>query len=145
LPCPNCGSVGQFGNIGVSGDVLRRGCNACGDGNLSPLPKLQTTVIYIDQFFLSHVFRKEQKPFVEVAARIADLAQRQLLVCPSSSAHELETHLWGDERRDSLWGFIKRSARQHEFRHTVDIRKPSLTAPSRPSWRAPKYVMLLNG
>ncbi len=114
-PCPACGKIGEYGNINVSGNVLNRGCNACGNWERIPLPQLKKTIIYLDQFFLSNAFRKRRKEFVTAADRIKDLASKQLVVSPWSSIHELETHLWPNPAREDLLMFIKQSARGHRY------------------------------
>ncbi len=122
FPCPRCETTGEYGNVHISNDVLLRGCNACGHRIHFQLPKLQKTVIYLDQFFLSHAFRRKIPEFVRAAERINDLARRQLLVCPRSSTHELETHLWRHPDQKALWKFIRRTARGHQFHDAISIK-----------------------
>lgn len=126
--CPQCGTVGQYGNVNVSGEVLRRGCNACGHWEHIPLPPLKKQVIYLDQFFLSHAFRDKTKPFVDAAKRIEGLANRQLLVSPYSSVHSDETRLWRHEDQEKLFEFIKQTARGREFAPTYSIKQSQLVA-----------------
>jgi hypothetical protein len=114
-PCPSCQNVGGYGNINITNDWLNRGCTKCKFRHSIPLPKLSKKVIYLDQFFLSHAFRNKERRFVDAVTRIHHLADKQLIVCPRSSLHELETHLWRHEDQASLWRFIKRTSRGHEF------------------------------
>lgn len=121
-PCPACGQSGDYGNVNISGDVLNRGCNACGNWETIPLPELRKTIIYLDQFFLSHAFREGEKDFVRAAERIRDLAHKQLVVSPWSSVHEFETHLWRHTSQADLWKFIKQSARGHQYSNSPHIK-----------------------
>lgn len=125
-PCPACGKAGNYGNVNVSGDTLNRGCNACGKWERIPLPDLRKTIIYLDQFFLSHAFREGQEDFVRAAERIRDLASRQLLVSPWSSVHEFETHLWRHTSQADLWKFIKQSARGHQYSDSYHIKSAQI-------------------
>jgi hypothetical protein len=83
-------------------------------------------IIYLDQFFLSHAFRAKEKPFVEAAHRIADMAARQLIVCPYSSVHTKETHLWRHEQQEDLFKFIKQTARGQKFNEDFEIKRIQL-------------------
>lgn len=122
-PCPFCGIAGKYGNVSVNGNLLSRGCNSCGEWDRYQLPELKKEIIYLDQFFLSHAFRQQEKPFVEAAERIKELAARQLLVCPYSSVHTDETHLWRHEQQESLYKFIKQTARGHKFSQAYEIKR----------------------
>ncbi|MDD5243957.1 MAG: hypothetical protein PHU49_08060 [Syntrophorhabdaceae bacterium] len=53
--------------------------------------------------------------FVNAAERIGRLAHDQVVVCPYSRTHETETLQWRDPQQNSLWEFIKRTSRGHEF------------------------------
>jgi hypothetical protein len=87
------------------------------------LPAIRKQILYLDQHFLSHAFRQSEAPFVAAAGRIAELAARQLLVCPWSSFHELETHVWRHDQQQALWKFIKQTARGHDFELDVTIKE----------------------
>jgi len=121
-PCSACGKIGEYGNVNVSGNILNRGCNACGNWERIPLPELKKTIIYLDQFFLSHAFRERLAEFVTAANRIKDLASKQLVVSPWSSIHEFETHLWRHSSQEDLWKFIKQSARGHQYSNSHHIK-----------------------
>ncbi|MEW6715873.1 MAG: hypothetical protein AB1306_12415, partial [Nitrospirota bacterium] len=85
-------------------------------------PRLRKSIIYLDQFFLSHAFRERQKDFIKAAARIKNLAHKQLVVSPWSSVHEFETHLWRHSSQADLWKFIKQSARGHKYSNSHRIK-----------------------
>ncbi len=121
--CPFCNVSGQYGNISVSSNTLNRGCNNCKQWDYYPLPPLKKKIIYLDQFFISHAFRQQEKPFVDAAERIKDMAARQLVVCPYSSVHVKETHLWRHENQQSLFEFIKQTARGHKYSQHYEISK----------------------
>lgn len=125
-PCPKCGVTGKYGNVTVHRDVLKRGCNHCREWTSFYLPEVHKKIIYLDQFFLSHAFRAKEQPFVDAAHRIADMAARQLIVCPYSSVHTKETHLWRDEQQHDLFQFIKQTARGQKFNEDFEIKRIQL-------------------
>ena len=125
-PCPKCGEKGRYGNVNVTNNILKRGCNNCNSWISFPLPGLQKKIIYLDQFFFSHAFRAHEKPFVDAANRIKDMAARQLLVCPFSSIHTDETHLWRHKQRDNLYQFIKQTARGQKYNLAFQIKKTQI-------------------
>jgi len=65
-------------------------------------------------------------PFVDAANRIKDMAARQLVVCPYSSVHTDETHLWRHEQQENLYKFIKQTARGYKFNETYDIKQAQM-------------------
>lgn len=125
-PCPRCGITGKYGNVGVSRNTLKRGCNHCRQWTNFYLPEVKKKILYLDQFFLSHAFRAKEKPFVEAAHRIADMAARQLIVCPYSTVHTKETHLWRHEQQQDLFKFIKQTARGKKFNDDFEIKRIQL-------------------
>lgn len=124
--CPKCGFVGRYGNVNVGNNILNRGCNNCGEWIRLPLPDLRKKIIYLDQFFLSHAFRDQEQPFVDAANRIKDMAARQLIVCPYSSVHTDETHLWRHEQQEELFKFIKQTARGYQYNQAYEIKQTQM-------------------
>ena len=125
-PCPRCGITGKYGNVNINRNILRRGCNHCRQWTFYSLPEVRKKIIYLDQFFLSHAFRAQEKPFVDAAHRIEDMAARQLIVCPYSSVHTKETHLWRHQQQENLFKFIKQTARGHKFSDDFEIKRLQL-------------------
>jgi len=125
-PCPKCGLTGKYGNVNVGGNILKRGCNNCREWMSLPLPDIRKKVIYLDQFFLSHAFRDQEKPFIDAANRIKDMASRQLVVCPHSSVHRDETHLWRHDQQENLYKFIKQTARGYKFKDAYEIKQAQM-------------------
>jgi hypothetical protein len=125
-PCPTCGVTGKYGNINVSGNILNRACNNCRQWARYPLPDIRKKIIYLDQFFLSHAFRDHEQPFIDAANRIKDMAARQLVVCPYSSVHTDETHLWRHEQQENLYKFIKQTARGYKFNEAYEIKQEQM-------------------
>jgi len=121
--CPKCGTEASFGNVFVKGHILTRGCLRCDYSEHFYLPQTEKTVLYLDQFFLSHAFREKVPEFVECIRLISNLADDQLMVCPISSVHETETHQWRHAQKDELWEFIKRTSRGHEFKPAYEIKR----------------------
>jgi hypothetical protein len=121
--CPGCGKE-SFGNVDVYSTYVLRGCGTCKYKESVKLPPIRKKIMYLDQFFLSHVFRGSEARFVEAANRIEKLAALQLLVVPYSSVHEDETHQW--ERHAELFKFIKATSRGHEFSPAYDVERVQL-------------------
>lgn len=122
--CPKCGAKNQYGNVSVQNDQVIRGCMRCDYGIVIPLPKIRKKILYLDQFFFSNSFKEKDMRFVEVAKRISDLSDSQLLVVPYSSIHQDETHQWGGfdgKNRDDLMEFIKSTSRGHKFNAYYEI------------------------
>ena len=124
--CPRCKAPNAFGNVNVSRNVLTRGCGFCSYSEKHLLPTLSKAVIYLDQSFLSHAFRDQLPAYRTCISLIRECAHSQLVVCPRSSIHEIETHLWRDDRQQDLWNFIKRTSRGHEFNPVYEIKKTQL-------------------
>lgn len=69
--CPQCGAKQMYGNVDVYKDHVARGCGSCRYFVRLPLPEVSKKVIYLDQFFFSHVFRGTNDPrFTGAAKRI---------------------------------------------------------------------------
>lgn len=124
--CPACGRKDGYGNVNVSGSMLLRGCLWCRHLDRIPLPELNKKVLYLDQFFYSHVFRAENPAFKEARDKIQQLAYKQLLVAPYCNIHEDETHLWKPEMREPLWKFIKQTSAGHHFWPEYDVKEHQL-------------------
>ena len=116
-----------FGNVYVSRNTLLRGCLYCTYSERFPLPKLSKEVLYLDQCFLSHAFRAELPEFVDATKLIGELAHAQLLVCPYSSVHEVETHQWRHSQQQRLWEFIKRTSRGRKFYPAYKVRHTQIS------------------
>ena len=61
--CPGCGGKQQFGNVSVQGDRILRGCKCCKYHIAIPLPKIRKKILYLDQFFFSNAFKKQDPRF----------------------------------------------------------------------------------
>jgi hypothetical protein len=121
--CPGCGKK-SFGNVDVYSTYVLRGCGACKYKESVRLPRARKKIMYLDQFFLSHVFRGSEARFVEAAERIKNLAALQLLVVPYSTVHEDETHQW--EQHAELFSFIKATSRGHDFLPAYEVERIQL-------------------
>jgi transcription elongation factor Elf1 len=120
--CPGCKRENSFGNVNIHDNILLRGCSNCNYSIQIPLPELSKKIIYLDQFFLSHAFRSQLKSFVEAKEIIAELAHEQLLVCPYSPIHRMETLQWRHSDQERLLEFIKSTSRGNEFNIPYNIR-----------------------
>ena len=121
-PCPSCGNTGQYGNVSVSVNNLIRACNSCNRRETVHLPSLNKRILYLDQFFLSHAFRDNKKEFVTATERIVFLSKKQLIACPWSWIHDLETHQWRHSHKEKLWTFIKQISSGHRFSDPASIK-----------------------
>ena len=119
--CRNCRESGEFWNISLRRNRLFRRCGTCGTTDTRKLPQLRKHVIYLDQHFLSHAFRRTMTPFVEAAHRLNNLVARQVLISPWSDYHMTETHLWRHSKSPQLWSFIKKAALGKRFRHPMEV------------------------
>jgi hypothetical protein len=107
IDCPYCGKR-AFGICTIGDDYYTRRCNECWrpqgheKGELYRLPELSKKVLYLDQFALSNITKvlkgipfkavsHTQETWIEVTRRILRLVHAQLLICPSSWAHEEES------------------------------------------------------
>lgn len=124
--CPKCGRKNGFGKVEIfSGSYVFLGCKTCRYSERIQLPKLRKKVIYLDQFFFSHVFGGESKDYLKAAKLIESASALQLLVAPYSSVHEDETHLW--EHREELFEFIKATSRGHKFRYAFNVQQTQIS------------------
>ncbi|WP_420442272.1 hypothetical protein [Candidatus Palauibacter sp.] len=99
--CPRCGQV-ELGTLSVMNNVHTRRCGGCFHDQAEPLPSLAKKMIYLDQMVLSDIAKKldpvwrEEKPhadefWLEAFDRIDRLVKLQLIVCPNSPIHEVES------------------------------------------------------
>lgn len=119
--CPKCGSSRSFGICLVSRSRLVKGCNNCSYSFTIELPKLRKKILYLDQCFLSSLFRKDKPQIEKAGSKISQLAFHQKLVCPFSGIHETESLQWIPDRRDELFKYIKQTARGHRFKLSSEI------------------------
>ncbi len=124
--CSICGGVNTYGILFIRDNNVLYGCDSCQKTHLRALPPLKKKIIYLDQCFLSKVFRKSDSEFIKVSATLARLAQYLALVCPYSTIHETETHQWRSEERAELFKFIKRFSRGHDFEADYEVEMTQL-------------------
>lgn len=100
-PCPRCGEV-QLGTLSVRDNVHARRCRNCFHHEEKRLPPLAKKLIYLDQMVLSEIAKKldpvwrEEKRhtddfWLEAFYRLERLVKLQLIVCPDSPIHEVES------------------------------------------------------
>lgn len=101
-PCPRCGKE-QFGVLGVHRHHYVRRCRDCWHTEGINLPKLNKSILYLDQFAISNMMKainprtKAYKagrvdPFWRgLFERIDSLCKLQVLVCPDSMMHTQES------------------------------------------------------
>ena len=100
-PCPRCGQV-ALGTLSITNNVHTRRCGSCFRDEAEPLPLIAKRMIYLDQMVISDTAKKldpvwrAEKPHVddfwlEVFDRIDRLVKLQLIVCPNSPIHEVES------------------------------------------------------
>jgi hypothetical protein len=75
--------------------------------------KTRKSILYLDQHFLSSVYRGTDPKWNTVMQRITELLDLQLVGVPYSSTHEAEADFY--LHRDDLVQFIQRVSRGHHF------------------------------
>ncbi len=101
--CPSCGAE-TFGRLWVRSRSYTRKCDRCGQRGNFDLPDLRKKVIYLDQFALIGMLKAlhPQAPRIPEAdaerwrmlfERLDRITRLQLVVCPESPAHEVESAL----------------------------------------------------
>lgn len=122
--CSSCGLKMGFGNVGVHGDHILRGCKRCRHLERIPLPELRKKVLYLDQSILSSAFRQRDTAAVALVERVKQAALNELLVAPYSSVHEDETHMLEVSRPElvkPLMDFIKRTSGGLQFEPAYNV------------------------
>lgn len=113
--CPQCHEISAFGNLCVYENKLTQGCKSCSHVEVRDLPSLRKKIIYLDQLIESNIFKKKDKRFIKIIPLLSKLIQMQLIVCPYSDMHEIETCAWSNPEQKNLWKFIQNQARGHRF------------------------------
>lgn len=113
----NCGYCLGINTVSktISNNILKCVCRKCGEGYPLSLLKLEKKLIYLDQNFLSEAFKNKLPAFIKRADHLNDLSRKQLIICPYSEVHDIETHLYeGNEKR--LWDFIRHTSFGEKFK-----------------------------
>lgn len=119
--CPECKGEKNFGNCGVFGHELLRGCEDCDYQERFVLPELKKDILYLDQCFFSHCYRGNDAQFMDAERRVKRAAHEQLLAAPFSSLHEEEAALY--KEREELREFIRSTSRGHKFEAQYQVEK----------------------
>lgn len=119
--CPRCKGERTFGNCGIFGDQLLRGCEDCDYQERFVLPELRKDILYLDQCFFSHCYRGNDAQFMDAERRLTQAAHEQLLAAPFSSLHEEEAALYSE--REELREFIRSTSRGHKFEAQYQVEK----------------------
>jgi hypothetical protein len=101
--CPGCGAE-AFGRLWVHSRSYARKCDRCGHRESFELPELRKKVIYLDQFALIGMLKALHPDAQKIPEAEAErwramfemlhrLTRLQLVVCPESRAHEVESVL----------------------------------------------------
>lgn len=89
--CPKCKTADCFGNVAVNGSHIVRGCQLCNHRDTIPLPPVKKKLLYLDQFYFSHLFRSSNSVFQTVSEQIRHLSALQLVATPYSPVHLAES------------------------------------------------------
>ena len=101
--CPQCGQP-QLGTLSIRDNVHARRCRKCSYHQEERLPRLAKKLIYLDQMVVSEIAKKldpvwrEEKRrtddfWLEAFDQIDRLVKLQLIVCPYSPIHRVESSL----------------------------------------------------
>ena len=121
--CPACGKQ-EFGVHLIGGDRYMRRCRDCWKNEYYPLPTLRKRIIYLDQFAVSNLMKLDNPAlqrndrltketfWTELRDVLLQLRQMQLICCPNSGSHEVESRIspFNDELKktyEALSGGIK--------------------------------------
>lgn len=97
-PCPACHNP-LLGLVAVQPFSYSQQCVSCGFSKVSPLPKLDKKIVYIDQFGISNMLKatkggRSGEPFWQVLFTELDrLSKLNLIVAPASYFHEQESRM----------------------------------------------------
>lgn len=100
-PCSQCGHV-ELGTLFITNNVHTRRCGSCLRVEREHLPPLNKKLVYLDQMVLSGIAkeldpdwrektRRGDSSWGEVFDRLDRLKKLQLIVCPESPIHEMES------------------------------------------------------
>lgn len=120
--CPKCAKTNSFGICIVRKQQVLKGCRHCNYQHWQKLPSLKKQVLYLDQCFLSKMFRRTDKQVGEAGRIIGRLAHWQQVVCPFSCIHETESLQWISDKRDELFQFIKETSRGRRFKLESEVK-----------------------
>lgn len=109
--------------VNVAGSTVSLRCPTCREFSCWSLPSIRKRLIYLDQSYLSHVFKGKDSRYDATASLLRELAALQVVACPYSATHEEEIALHIEAERERLRGFIKDFSRGHEFRHPTVVRE----------------------
>lgn len=126
IECPECGAS-RFGRLWVRPRSYVRKCEECGFYGTFDLPDIKKTLIYLDQFAISGIMKAlnprdpgheqaRSDGWLDLFTRLDRLAQLQLVVCPESPAHEVESLLYqpGSAELRRMYEHLSRGARFHD-------------------------------
>lgn len=124
--CPRCNSIDSFGVSFINGNLLTKRCTQCRHQLVTKLPEINKIILYLDQCFLSSLYRKDDPKIMHAGKKILSLMRYQQIVTPYADIHETESLQWGDNNRHQLFEFIKSLARGHRFNLASEIKKHQL-------------------
>ncbi len=114
IKCPNCKKENSFGVLMINSSQFVRKCLECKHHETYPLPELNKTVIYLDQFVISNMMKaineklgkkdKVDKIYLKMFEELDVLVKMQLIICPDS-------HF---QRQESLLSFYSALKRMYE-------------------------------
>lgn len=110
----------------VSENHLHYWCHDCKQKLPWPLVKVQKTIIYLDQNFYSHSFRKKKAEFSNLYSRLEELAKKQLIVCPYSETHVKETLSLPESERENFWLHVMRISCNKKFEFFDSIKEQQI-------------------
>lgn len=129
--CPNCKKSSRFGLLEVYDDVYVRECTECSHSVKSGLPSLNKKIIYLDQFVISDMMKAINKslgkvdkvdPFWrQLFEKLEILRRLQLIICPSSQFHLIESSL--SEREPLIRRMYNHLSNGISFRNPETIRR----------------------
>ena len=124
--CPKCQSASAFGRSWVGERDLLFRCRNCPHWERLPLPPIQKTIVYLDQFALSKMALRTTDPFwTTLRSRLDQLISDERVACPSSPIHYEESN-FDVTKRDDLTALSRQLAGSERFRPPQDVKKRQL-------------------
>lgn len=126
--CDACSTLNSVQKI-ISNNTLLCRCMNCGESYELSLLKIRKELIYLDQNIFSNAFKRKfkrkQTRFDLILTRLDELTRKQLISCPYSELHDIESHQMTDGSKE-LFSFLKSMSRRNKFKLSCQIKEQQI-------------------